>query len=503
MSRRDVITFVRRASPLVAAAAAGALLVWLTSTVLRMPTVPHEVLPADVKPVECGSSLQPMIDAAAPGATISLPACVARETLRLDKPVTLIGRSGTEIRGSDVWTAWQRNGATWISDQAVPALHAHGSCREGTSRCLWPEQVFVDGVPLEQVASGDPPAAGEFGLDQARHVVLGQDPAGHLVEVSVRTRWLVPTVDGVSIVGLRMRHAANDAQEGAITDDGHELNVVDSTLSDAHGAVISMTGPGRIIDNDIFRGGQLGVHKGGSIIEGNRIHDNNTEDFSWGWESGGVKSVLGGQVVVANEVYDNNGPGLWWDGYDGGVVIQGNRVHDNAAAGIQIEIGTDGEVADNVVWNNGAQDAEWGWGAGILVSSSSGIDVIDNAVAWNADGISVISQERDDAPPRIADVRVDRNVIIGTDGRPEASQNYGLAWLEDWSGQLFDATSGNGGTGNRFWYSTGEGDTRWAWAGDIDRLDAFAATPGGTDSRYLSAEEKSAILAAAGIPPAP
>ncbi len=491
---------VRRLVALAGAALGGAL---LTLAALTPPTAPSVPPPREIATVECPASVQPLIDAAAPGGVVTLPACVARETLHVDKAVTLLGAPGAEIRGSDVWSEWQRDGETWTSGRSVPALAAHGSCREGTSRCLWPEQVFLDGVPLLQLAVGDRPARGQFGLDRDRHVVLGQDPAGHLVEVSVRTRWIVPTVDGITIVGLRMRHATNDAQEGAITDDGHAVTIIDCVMSDTHGAVVSMTGPGILIGNDIFRGGQLGVHKGGSIIEGNRIHENNTEDFSWGWEAGGLKSVLSDQLVVGNEVFDNNGPGLWWDGAASNVRLLDNRVHDNAAAGIVYEISTDGRIEGNAVWRNGNEDAEWGWGAGILVSSSAAVQVNDNIVAWNADGISVISQQRDDAPAEIANVRVERNTIVGSDRSPLPRQNYGLAWLEDWPGRLFDPASANGGDDNAFWYGTPEGPTRFAWDGDLAPLSAFATTPGGRASRYLSDVEKEAILAEAGLPPAP
>ena len=507
MSGPTIPIIVRRVAPLAAAAALGALVAWVALTAptaqLGTPTAPSGSTAGEVRPVECPTSLQPLIDAAAPGDAFSLPACIARETLQVDKPVTLVGVAGGEIRGSDVWTDWYPDGGTWTSALGVPPLAAHGSCRRGTDRCLLPEQVFIDGVAQLQLAAGSRPGAGEFALDSNRHVMLGQDPAGHLVEVTVRTRWIVPTIDGITVVGLRMRHAANDAQEGAITDDGHAVTIIDCVMSDTHGAVISMTGPGSLIGNDIFRGGQLGVHKGGRIIQGNRIHDNNTEDFSWGWESGGVKSVLGDQLVVGNEVFDNNGPGLWWDGAASNVRLLGNRVHDNAAAGIIYEIGTGGQIVGNAVWRNGDEDAEWGWGAGILVSSSAAVQVNDNIVAWNADGISVISQQRDDAPAEIANIRVERNIIVGTDRRPLPGQNYGLAWLEDWPGRLFDPASANGGDDNAFWYGTLEGPTRFAWDGDLAALSAFATKPGGATSRYLSDVDKEAILAHAGLPPAP
>jgi parallel beta-helix repeat protein len=264
-----------------------------------------------------------------------------------------------------------------------------------------------------------------------------------------------------------------------------------------------MTGPGSLIGNDIFRGGQLGVHKGGRIIQGNRIHDNNTEDFSWGWESGGIKSVLSDQLVDGNEIFGNNGPGLWWDGAASNIRIVGNRVHDNAAAGIIYEISTDGRIEGNAVWRNGVEDAEWGWGAGILVSSSYGVEVDHNVVAWNGDGISVISQNRSDAPGPVTDISVHDNRVFGVDGWPDSSQNYALAWLQDWSGSLFSAGSNNHGTNNAFWYEGAEGPSRWAWAGDKKHLADFGLTPGGAGSAYLSDAEKTSILTARGVPLTP
>ncbi len=71
----------------------------------------------------------------------------------------------------------------------LPRFTAYGTCDDGTSRCLWPEQVFFDGEPLLQVASD--PDSGQFAVDSDRNVVLADDPAGHTVEVSTRRQWVV------------------------------------------------------------------------------------------------------------------------------------------------------------------------------------------------------------------------------------------------------------------------------------------------------------------------
>ncbi|HEX8940884.1 MAG TPA: right-handed parallel beta-helix repeat-containing protein [Candidatus Limnocylindrales bacterium] len=449
---------------------------------------------------DCTTSAQPLLDAAAPGATVVLPACVHRETLVIDKPLTLGGSPGAEIRGSDVWTAWTRGPDGWVSGLAVPAFKAHGSCRPGTRRCLWPEQVFVDGAALTEVAPGSRPGPGQFALDAGRHVVLATDPAGHEVEVTTRTRWVVTDADGIVIEGLRMRHAANDAQEGAITDEGHDVLIRDCVLSDTHGAVVSLTGSGGLIGDDIFRGGQLGVHQGGAFVEHDRIHDNNVEGFDPAWEAGGLKSTRHQQLVSGNEVYGNDGPGLWWDIHADGARVLDNRVHDNRGAGIVYEISSGGRLAGNAVWANGFGLARWG--AGILVSSAADVEVDHNTLAWDADGIVIVSQDRPDAPSPSAGIRVHDNVIVGLDPDRGRSEAYGLAWIQDWSaGVLFAPAAGNVAAANRFWFPSEEAIARFAWDGRrFAHLADFAATPGGAGSSYLETSAAESLLGAAGVP---
>jgi hypothetical protein len=101
-----------------------------------------------------------------------------------------------------------------------------GRCGEATNRCLLPEQVFVDGKALTRAPSGQQPKSGQFALDGKRHVLLADDPKGHTVEVSTRTTWVKSLVDGVVVEGMTMRHAANDALTGALSNDGHSNAVI-------------------------------------------------------------------------------------------------------------------------------------------------------------------------------------------------------------------------------------------------------------------------------------
>ena len=458
----------------------------------------------------CATGLQQLVDGAASGGTVTAPACLYRETVTITKPLVLRASPGAEIRGSDVWTGWNTSGSRWVSTNQVPSFPTHGECDSAFgSRCLRAEQVFRNGTPLVQVTSN--PGPGQFALDSSRRVILGDNPSGQLIEVTTRRNWIVGRADNVTVEGFRMRHAANDSQTGALTPAGRSGWVVrNNVLSDAHGAVFSFENGSnnQLVGNDIFRGGQLGIHGGGAggstgnQVRNNKIHDNNTEGFADGWEAGALKIAVSANVLVeGNEVYNNAGPGIWFDVNCRDVTIRGNRAHDNKGPGIFYEISSRAKITGNQAWENGWGFTGWGFGAGILVSSATDVEVDNNVVAWNGDGISVISQNRS-GYTQIRNVWVHDNRIFKIDIDPEGSnQAFALAWLQDFAGGLFSGTSNNRGENNAYWYNQPEGSrNRFEWNGGYNRLTNFNGTPGEQNGRYLNNTEKDQILNSVGVP---
>ncbi len=479
----------------------------------RPPLVipPFDLLPETDVPLDCTTSVQSLVDAAASGATVTVPGCVARETVTIDKALTLRATPTAEIRGSDRWTAWLREGDGWRSAEEVPTFEGHGACRTGDG-CLAAEQVFRDGVPLVRVARS--PGAGQFALDATRHVLLGASPVGHMIEVTTRTAWVVISAEGVTVTGFVMRHAANDAQTGAILNvagAGHDT-VSDNVLAFAHGSNVALDhGNGNaILDNDVGYAGQLGVHLGGSetpldghdnVVRGNHIHNNNLALFDPEWEAGGFKATVQTNLVVEeNEVDHNVGPGIWCDIYCDGVSIVDNDVHNNTHAGIFYEVSSNGRILENKVWSNGAGKPQWAWGAGILVSSSGTTEVARNVSAWNyRAAISVISQHRTDWPDvQPTGITVHDNTMIqGIDG-------WLLLWAQDWSGPLFDEGAGNRGFLDHYWTARGAlGAPPFHWRVDFGSLEAFEATPGESSADWLTDAGRDTALGAAGIPLSP
>ena len=246
--------------------------------------------------------------------------------------------------------------------------------------------------------------------------------------------------------------------------------------SNAHGANVWLTGRSELVDSEVAKAGQLGIGVGGARVAGNHVHDDGTEGFDPGWEAGGFKAVTHDVVVEGNEFDHNAGSGIWFDIGSSGIVIRDNRVHDNLRVGIFVEISSDVRVTANTVWSNGREGDGWLNGAGILVHTSTRVEVDHNLVAWNGDGIGVESQDRPDRPTDApTDVRVHDNDVLMEDG-PDTK--IALGWVEDWAGPLFDPASHNSGEANRFWYPAPEGDfDRFAWVGPMSRLADFIARP--------------------------
>jgi hypothetical protein len=335
-----------------------------------------------------------------------------------------------------------------------------------------------------------------------------------------RRHGFVVGANDVVIDGFEVTNTVNPEQEGAVqVRDSSRFTLRNSRIHDTGGACISISGGAghQVLDNELASCAQEGFHLTGlsdTIVARNQIHHNNPNHaYDMEWEAGGGKATRSSRLLFeANEVYANGGPGLWCDLDCRSVTYTNNRVHHNAWAGIMFEISDGAVIAGNRTWENGWGKTTWGWGAGILVASSRNVEVYGNVVAWNADGISVISQDRSSTYAyeagsstwnSVVNVYVHSNDIIVTPQASDGTDKHLLAWLQDWGGVMFDAGSNNRGAGNRYWHALAEPSTRFAWDGGESRLANFQATPGDPTGRYMTTAERDAVLAAAGVPAAP
>jgi hypothetical protein len=459
-------------------------------TVTSTPTSTPTVMPTATPVVDCSVRLQTLVDATPGGGVLRAPACVYRETVSIDKPMTLDGQHQAEVRGSDIWTDWTQSGSVWLSAQSYPhvgddstagtaACDQGGPCYVDRFKAFNLEQVFLDGKPLVHVPSS--PVSGQFALDASRHVVLADNPAGHTLEVSTRKRWVNVLSDNVTLTNLTMRHAATGAFEHSVSSDLHRGFVVSSsTLADAHGSMAGVGGEGsgggaHYLNNTLSNAGDLalgGYQGDGVIVQGNTFTHNGYGGWEPNWQGGAVKMVSATNLTLdGNTVADTFGFGLWCDIHCNSVTMSNNRVHDVNESALFFEVSDHAHIFGNTVWHSGSR-----YGVAAINVSNSGDAEVDHNLVYDTSGppLWAYYANRSDTDVFRNNVFHDNTVVLLHDMLAIGFGDYGSG---------IATMSNNRGYGNRFWYPS------------------FNATPGGGgDSRYLSDAEKDAALAGAGIP---
>ena len=364
--------------------------------------------------IEPGEDAAEVVAAWPPGTTFCFTSGLHRitETIHPKANQVLASDEGAVLTGSVRLTRWTPSNGDWVATGVLPPAYAKtGQCEDDQADiCHLREQVFYDGKHLTRVATHDKVASGTFYADYtANAVYIGDNPAGHALELSRTPTAIEPGANNVTVRGLTIEHFATPPQAGALVlGPGWKVYANDIRWNHAVGAML-VNADGAVLEkNRIHHNGQLGVGQYSTIrglIQANEVSDNNTDGF-WiaDWESGGIKTTWSsGGSVSGNLIQDNRGVGLWSDAYDENRTFSNNQIIGNAADGIRYEIGRNGVIADNSISGNGfgtgrgSGTSLWD-GGGININTSSNVQVRDNVVANNVNGISIQSRTRGSGP---------------------------------------------------------------------------------------------------------
>lgn len=387
-----------------------------------------------------GDDFQSAVDAADEGTVFLIEPGVHRlQEVRPKSGMTFQGLPGAVMNGSIELENWvPEDSNVWSFVGVEETARRHGTCIEGYEGCKYTQDLYMDNVMLWQVSS-----IGELGPGrwywEGNTVFVAEDPAARRVELSVATYAFRGDASDVTIGGLVVEKYAVPAQYGAITAAvpgdgplGSGWVIEESEVRLNHGAGVRLGERTRVSGLFLHHNGQLGITASGgtgSIVEDTEIADNNIAGFKWGWEAGGSKfKETTGLIVRRNDVHDNNGPGLWTDIDNYDTVYEQNRVVDNAGPGIFHEISYDAVINSNFVRANGFSWDPWLWGSGILIAASANVEVHDNTVIDNADGIGGIQQDRGDGPegPRLlTNLYVHDNTVSVPDGAVGIGEDTG------------------------------------------------------------------------------
>lgn len=455
--------------------------------------------------VIAGGSIQAAIDGTPEGGTVRIGPGKYRLTSRLQpkRAQKLLGPSSggaAIITGDVLLNGWVKDGSAnrwYTTSGGLPGPYDdNGQCEVITgpnaNACKKREQVWIDGVHLERVMTVDQVTPTRFYQDyDTRRTYIGQDPAtltaaGKVVEMSKLADAINSNAVGLVLQRLQFQRFASAGQAGAVILSGTDIEVAYCRFTENHAIGFHMTTAhrARIHHNTFIRNGQLGMghHRShNTIIEDNEFIENNTDGF-WraDWESGGFKATYSdGTVCRRNTAHNNEGIGIWFDIDNINIDCYDNVCTDNYADGIRYEISFAAKLHDNRISGNGyryataggrGQDVSMFAVAGINVNSSPDVEVYNNEVLNNQNGISLQSRSRGSSTTWPNEVRETRNAWVHHN---RVRQSTGSAFGEGVAAGLNTLGQGTNsgrfysGLNNRFDHNTYEvvslTDRRFAW----------------------------------------
>jgi parallel beta-helix repeat protein len=336
--------------------------------------------------VHPGADIQTIVAAHPAGTTYCLDPGLYRLTQAIEPKNAdkLIGSPGAVLNGSQLVTSWTRKGSLWIATgqtQRSPGFWKPSWPALANPAAQYNEDLFLDDRQLKRVLSVAAVAPGRFYFDyDAAAIYIADNPAGHKVESSVtdyaiRSRSPKVTVQGLTVEKFR---------ECGISL-GRDSLIQNNEVRYVHGSGIRFGDGARVLNNRTHHNGMYGMQGSGvgPLVERNEIAFNNTAGYHTAnggcWAAGGTKFVLTNHLVVrGNYVHDNYCAGLWTDIDNINTTYEDNRVENNYAQGVFVEISYAGVIRNNTIIGN--------MGTGILFNSSSDQDVYGNKLAGNGVG---------------------------------------------------------------------------------------------------------------------
>lgn len=384
-------------------------------------------------------TVQQAVTLAVPGQTIVMRAGSYnhRTTITSDKPVTVQPYPGEAVwfDGSVVVDGWRAEGAVWVRDgwntnfdtSPTYTRGAPDNTEENWSfinpefpLAAHPDQVWVAGVPLRQVATIAEVAHGGFAVDNAEgRLVIGSDPAAGEVRASTRIKAFGIQAEGAVLRGVGIRaYATSVPQFGAITVEAPGVVIEQVTIEDNAGTGLFVAAAdATVTDVTTRRNGMMGF--GGSradrLVVTNLVSEgNNTERFNHAPVSGGAKITRSIDVVVRGSSFvDNFGPGLWFDMSNTDGELYANTISGNAGHGLFLEISSGFAVAGNTISDNERD--------GIKLNNTDRVEIWNNTITDNGRAMLIAQDDRRGDDPGMAwivdDVRVSNNVFSGASGK--------------------------------------------------------------------------------------
>lgn len=336
-----------------------------------------------------------------------------------DKRVTVQPAAGEAVwlDGATTVTGWRQSGSVWIKDGWDLRLDSSPTYSRGApdyTAAEWqfvnpehpmaahPDQLWINGSQLREVASRSQVTAGTFHVDEAsRQLVTGSNPNGKKVEASVLKQALSIRSAGTEVKGIGVRRYATSVPDmGTVVVAANDVKLADMTIRDnSTTGVYSWAFRTTLERVSLLGNGLLGG--GGSQADGMTVRQvlsvgNNSERFNHSPVSGAFKVTrTRGVTVVDSAFISNHGRGPWFDESVVDMVFTGNDVIGNAGHGLTVELSERAVVADNIIARNGD--------FGMYLLNSGDVKIWNNTFSGNVQrNLNIAQDARRASDPRAA-----------------------------------------------------------------------------------------------------
>ena len=299
--------------------------------------------------VHAHESLEQIVAAATPGATVSVPAGVHAVHLRLDKPITLVGEPGAILDGGGVGDV-VRIGAAQVAVRGLTIRHS------GTDLTAMNAGIFVERQARDVTIEGNRIEQSLFGvyLDGAANVRVARNVIRGMRSLRVADRG-----DGIHMwndTGCTIEgNDVADSRDGIYVYVSPHNTIARNVVHEVRYGIHYMYSQHNLLRDNVSRGNLAGYALMSSDhlkVIGNTAEDDDSYGFLLNYIS--HSEIAGNLIRRINGQRDTQG-GLI-DGTEGkGLFVylsQFNTLHDNLAADSQIGIHVTAGSENNRLWGN-------------------------------------------------------------------------------------------------------------------------------------------------------
>jgi parallel beta-helix repeat protein len=308
-----------------------------------------------------------------------------------------------ELDGTVPVAGWAQVGASWVhsgwsarfdhSQSFTTGTNTPGFVNSAHPMAAWPDELFMDGTQLDQVAAS--PGAGQFSVDyDTGTLTVGSDPQGHDVRASDLSQAVVSTGTDFTLRGIEiLGYATSLPQLGAVYISGSGSRLENDIVADIATEAVSVESRSVLDHLTVLDAGMTGIHgnhANGVVIENSDVEYSNREHFGTAPSAGGIKITQSTDVTVTGNVLSNNfnATGVWLDENVVGFTITDNAAENDGdqagSSGVMVELSSDGIVSGNILT---------GSAHGAYLLDSSGVRVLDDTFGANGVGSVFLSQD--------------------------------------------------------------------------------------------------------------